>query len=102
MRPPGDRNKDAVIDGRSLLLLTNPKMENEVVLAAKTNIGLFVFQPCSEKIIGCKFYLYTKKMPFDGTEIQPFYPESDNSHETLRIFYPCQVFQKGNALSEKH
>ena len=40
-------------------------------------------------------------MPFDGTEIQPFYPESDNSHETLRIFYPCQVFQKGNALSEK-
>ena len=41
-------------------------------------------------------------MPFDGTEIRPFYQESDNSPETLRIFYPCQVFQKGNALSEKN
>ena len=49
------------------------------------------------KILESKTYLYTKKMPFDGIEIQPFYQESDNSPETLWIFYPCQVFQKENA-----
>ena len=51
----------------------------------------------TQKILESKIYLYTKKMPFDGTEIRPFYQESDNSPETLWIFYLCQVFQKGNA-----